>query len=309
MMISENEFSDYYKLLGIEFNASSEEIRKAYISLVIQHHPDKFNCVENSEIWFQANEFVKNINAAYSVLSNKILKNNYDKNYLEFYNISLNENKSDDKFNKAGKTENDPKSYEFYSKKFNYNDIPTNIREKLLNRQNSTYVYKLKLSSATGRYVWSFIMLIWFPFAYGLFNIEAKDSTVKGIALVGTIGILLLYLRNILFLVEWHRSKIKCNFLITPLYFIKTEFSKIEYWHLWELQGTKITDNYVNGMYSSSTIIINFTGENVLLMFYSKKEYKKFFDTIDELMSMARTAFKSGNIDYIRLNDDFFNFN
>jgi DnaJ-class molecular chaperone len=51
---------DYYATLGIERNATQEEIKKAYRSLAIKHHPDKGG---DSEIF-------KKINEAYEQLSN-----------------------------------------------------------------------------------------------------------------------------------------------------------------------------------------------------------------------------------------------
>ena len=32
---------DYYKALGLDENASADEIKKAFRKLAIQHHPDK----------------------------------------------------------------------------------------------------------------------------------------------------------------------------------------------------------------------------------------------------------------------------
>jgi curved DNA-binding protein CbpA len=52
---------NYYEILGIEENSSSEEIKKAYRKLAVQHHPDKGG---------DENTF-KEINEAYDVLGDE----------------------------------------------------------------------------------------------------------------------------------------------------------------------------------------------------------------------------------------------
>ena len=60
---------DYYKILGVSKNASEEEIKKAYRKLAHQHHPDKKG---GNEARF------KEVSEAYSVLSNKAKRAQYD---------------------------------------------------------------------------------------------------------------------------------------------------------------------------------------------------------------------------------------
>lgn len=59
---------DYYQVLGVEKNASPEDIRKAYHKLAHQHHPDKGG---------DENKF-KEVNEAYQTLSNKDKRAQYD---------------------------------------------------------------------------------------------------------------------------------------------------------------------------------------------------------------------------------------
>ena len=60
---------DYYQILGVSHNASSEEIKKAYYKLAHKYHPDKGG---------DGKKF-KEINEAYQVLSDKEKRTQYDR--------------------------------------------------------------------------------------------------------------------------------------------------------------------------------------------------------------------------------------
>lgn len=55
---------DYYKILDVPSNASSEEIKKAYQSLIRKWHPDKH--LENKE---EAEQKSKLLNIAYVIIN------------------------------------------------------------------------------------------------------------------------------------------------------------------------------------------------------------------------------------------------
>ena len=60
---------DYYKILDLSEDASSEEIKKSYRTLAFQYHPDKNPGTE---------EMMKEINEAYAVLSDERKRKEYN---------------------------------------------------------------------------------------------------------------------------------------------------------------------------------------------------------------------------------------
>jgi molecular chaperone DnaJ len=64
---------DYYKILGVDRNATPEEVKKAYRKMAMKYHPDKNNGDIDSESKF------KEAAEAYDVLGDSNKKGNYDR--------------------------------------------------------------------------------------------------------------------------------------------------------------------------------------------------------------------------------------
>jgi len=63
---------DYYKILGLNRNASDEEIKKAFRRLALKYHPDR--CPGDPE----SEERFKEVNEAYAVLADRDKRREYD---------------------------------------------------------------------------------------------------------------------------------------------------------------------------------------------------------------------------------------
>jgi DnaJ-class molecular chaperone len=73
-----NTQKDYYKILGVAFNASDKEIKAAYRKAAQDHHPDKYSG-NSSAIKEQLKAMFQDINEAYEVLTTK--RAEYDSSY------------------------------------------------------------------------------------------------------------------------------------------------------------------------------------------------------------------------------------
>jgi chaperone protein DnaJ len=75
---------DYYKILNINKNASKDDIKKAYIKLVKQYHPDKNDSQYSKDKFNQ----IKN---AYEILLKETENKKYISSYKEdFYKTNIN---------------------------------------------------------------------------------------------------------------------------------------------------------------------------------------------------------------------------
>ena len=68
-------FQDYYKILGVERNATEKDVRNAYRKLARKHHPD----LQPPEKKEEAEKEFKMINEAYEVLKDKEKRSRYDR--------------------------------------------------------------------------------------------------------------------------------------------------------------------------------------------------------------------------------------
>ncbi|PRQ20292.1 putative chaperone DnaJ [Rosa chinensis] len=74
---------DHYKILGVNRNASPDEVKKAYRKLVMFWHPDKHL---QEEARAKAEAKFKEINQAYQILNDPVKRHNYDNQHANIAN-------------------------------------------------------------------------------------------------------------------------------------------------------------------------------------------------------------------------------
>ena len=77
---------DYYEVLGVSKDATEKDIKKAYRKLAFKYHPDK-----NPDNKKEAEEKFKEVNEAYSVLSDPDKRRQYDMGGFDFEGFGFGE--------------------------------------------------------------------------------------------------------------------------------------------------------------------------------------------------------------------------
>lgn len=70
-------FKDYYQILSIAQNATSEEIKKAYKTASMKYHPDRNPGKDTTSM-------MQDINEAYAILKDDEKRTRYDQEYRNF---------------------------------------------------------------------------------------------------------------------------------------------------------------------------------------------------------------------------------
>ena len=148
-------------------------------------------------------------------------------------------------------------------------------------------------------------LVFWFIY---LFNDAAdyrwgEESTLW--LTVFTSGAAFFIAKNIDWVIRWHSTPIRCWFIVSPLYVIRTHLDRVWFWPIWSIEDIKATHNFRNGSYQGTSLEISFEGKRESFTISPESAYNRMLSALKTFDTAFRTAVGQGNIDYILRNDDF----
>ena len=287
---------DLYAVLGVLSDATTKQMREAYIARTRVMHPDRFDQEQDPQDWKAANANLAELNEAYSILRNATRRKEYD-------------------IFRGGKEHRQPDSASpppfqlepFATGDVSFKSLPKQAQSRLLKRQENSGVEQFQLrlpSSSWGLFTFAaslgccYILIV---------SAAAGEWDVRKIYLVGSIPFAmgLLLGRKCIQIRRSYLADIKPYFYVTPAYFVWTGFNTVSFRPLLSMTDFEVTHNHQNGVYESSTVVLKFDGYVETLNFSSEELYQEMQARMLSYFERLRSAAENKDRRYFLINDDF----
>jgi len=140
--------TNYYQILGLESNASKDEIKKAYRTYATKFHPDK----QNGDKFFE--ERFKEILEAYEILSDDSKRANYDSKKTSDYSKSESDINREKEQKKQREKDREERAKQYREEKAKQENEKKIREENIKARRNQIY-YTSKHLSINGMYIYN----------------------------------------------------------------------------------------------------------------------------------------------------------
>lgn len=308
---------NYYNILGVEPNASQEEIRSSYILRSRVLHPDRFDPEKQHEEWAKANEMLAQLNEAYSVLRDPKKRASYDASV----GVNTGDTKSNDRqtYSEASSSSKANSNNEAHSQQraskvrpsgashFTFSELPASIQQRLLERQRGKISEQFKLKTGSYLHVFGFssLAILWFPILLKLAdNNKWSSSQLTWFSIITVLSVLLIW-RVIRRMYKWHTTKLKPHIYVTPLYYIKTTFDDVWFWWFWDVKDYKVVHNYQNNSYTDTTVTLIFEDSSESFTLKGQSRVKQLWETLAKWEAQYKRALANRDMDYFLTRDDF----
>jgi hypothetical protein len=294
---------DPYSILGVDRSATQEQIREAYVDRVRVIHPDRFDRQQQPRDWAKANEMLSELNEAYAVLRDSPAKAEYDRPKKD--RVASPGPKPNIDESRSWSLPSDAKVSTGAVK---YSDLPEEVQERLLERQENRIEDQIRIKTASIRrnFVFAFAPLLWFLYLFSSVGGVLWEGEMLFLYALCTIAAGLIMGRNLVVIVKWNESTLKSFFYVTPLYFIKTELDIVSFRPIWTVRDIAVTHNLRHGSYRNSDILFKFEGHNESVRVSSKSDAEEILNRVDAYNAALRREVEQRNYGYLKEHNDFF---
>lgn len=301
---------DLYSVLGVAPDAPQSRIREAYIRISRVVHPDRFDQHKQPVEWRQANEMLKEANRAYEVLKDPEKRARYDATRATPQPPPSKQTQSSPPRSASApkqesKSTAEPSGPTHGSAHFS--QLPEQVQERLLERQANKISEQchVQTEGVFWKYLWAAVFCGWFWLLFTFASDNPwSESSLLWFSLI-TVAVSVFIGRQAHWIWRWHKSKLKCRFYATPLYFVQTHLDEVKWWPLLKLQDLKVTHNYRNGIHQDTDIRLVFPEGTKAISVSSKQSAENLLDGLRKLDQKMREAAAQERWDYFAVNDDF----
>lgn len=244
-----------YHVIGVTQTATQSEIRQAYLIRSKLLHPDRFDQQSQRAEWLLANEMLKELNHAFSVLRDPVSRAAYDQRFVDAARPHPRPDQSSKRQPKNG-DHTATASHRPREGAARFDLLPTSTQAQLLSQIDSADESKnaVRLAGVGGKYFWAFCFAGWPVVVF----LSSQDTELSegDLGVLGCITLVVVLLQSwiINWILRWHSSRLKCWFIVTPLYVVKTHLDRVWYWQLPESSNIAVTHSPSFGLFQDSLI-------------------------------------------------------
>jgi hypothetical protein len=286
-----------YEILGVPRDATPEQIRRAYLLKVKEIHPDNFDQTKDRARWERANEQLKELNEAYSILKNQDSRASHDGGTTA--GPAPRRQRSPDWDIKLGKLK---------AGMVWFASLPKSIQERILERTTGKEQNQFLIEQGGIGWNYFFVLLLsaWFIVLYNLAQSSSRWSEDdQKLMFIGTLAGALLQGWNICHIIKWRLSPLRPHLIITPLYVIKTSAEQVWFWPIWSVTSVRATHNYTNSSYTGTDLHMEFGPDHQSFSITPQAAYAQLCAMMDIFGRRVDTAKAQADVRYFYAEDDF----
>jgi hypothetical protein len=287
-----------YEILGVPRDATSDQIRRAYLQKVKEIHPDNFDQVKQRARWEQANEQLKDLNEAYSILKNQDTRASHDSGATAGAPPPRRQ-RSPDWDIKLGKLK---AGMAWFA------SLPKSIQDRILERTTGQEQNQFAIEQGGIGWNYFFVLLLsaWLWVLADTGNSSGGwRQQDQAVMFLGTLACALLQGWNICHIIKWRLSPLRPHLIITPLYVIKTSAEQVWFWPIWSVTSVRATHNYTNSSYTGTDVYMEFGSDHQSFKISPQAAYAQLCAMMDIFGRRVNAAKAQDDLRYFYAEDDF----